>query len=902
MEVTVQTFPYHLPRILDDLATCCFVSMDFEFSGIATTSSNPNRGSQTLQARYEEVKKSADKYQILQVGLTICHEDTENASYTLKPYNVNLNPIIDRRLEVERGWTMQSSAIEFLLENKFSIDSILKQGVQYLSREEEKQVIANAIERRDRVATHTSIDVKETEHESLAFLKAVRRLVDDWLALGATREEYLNIPPPTRLGVSQSSKSLPSALNRFQKRLVHQLIEVEYPSLVTISRPDFIQIIDYNEERERSVREQRVTRVRERTWKQTGFRWVAEALAGGDLTNLDSGYFIGIMASSAAVEPKYPLNEFSDKLKQRLKEHRPVLVGHNLFSDLIYFCRCFFGPLPSKVEEFQSMAHELFPVLMDTKYMATHNCGSINPRSSLSELNENLAKKAIPKISIHPQHSKYTTQKIEHEAGYDSLLTAQVFIRLSAQLRDGGVDLPQQKSTKGAQDTSNLQQAYQEVAPDAYAEGRLQTTSGSAQKTFEQKSRPSSTGSPRAPTTRVLGTRFDLLEIEEAIDEVDSNIPIDDRRLSLGPTDSVEVMQKAASGELIPRLGAEFWKVYGNKLRVFGTLERVCVMGPSIVDSRVCRSCQETLVRRNYASTAAPSSASETISTPASTFPVVRPTHIIKAGVALSRPPQITRDLTPFEKAYFFYQKRLNERLALPFTKYFYFKRGTPADEDWKRKIRERQTPARDIGKYNAYSKEAWNDELLVGAVESEPEHQIEMLVQDAEATVNATSQDTSKKEEIPRPFPRVTEADQKNDQRSLNRALQRTLYLLVQTKDGFWKLPSSPVETGESLRVAAERTLEQSAGVNMNTWMVGYHPVGHHIYNFRHPKTDPATGQQWFGEKTFFMKGRIMAGQADLSTNVQDLQDFKWLAKEEIAKFVLPQYYSNIKNMLAER
>ncbi|GFF44506.1 54S ribosomal protein L17, mitochondrial [Aspergillus udagawae] len=581
MDVTAQSFPYHLPRILDDLATCCFVSMDFEFSGIATTSSNPNRGSQTLQARYEEVKSSADKYQILQVGLTICHENTENASYTLKPYNINLNPIIDRRLEMERHWSMQSSAIEFLLENKFSIDSILKQGVQYLSRKEEEQAIAKAIERRDRVAVHTSIDVKETEHESLAFLKAVRRLVDDWLALGATREEYLNIPPPTRLGVSQSSRSLPSALNRFQKRLVHQLIEVEYPSLVTISKPDFIQIINYNEERERSVREQRVMRVQERTWKQTGFRWVAEALAGGDLTNLDSGYFIGIMASSAAVESKYPLKEFSDTLKQRLKEHRPVLVGHNLFSDLIYFCRCFFGPLPSKVEDFQSMAHELFPVLMDTKYMATHNCGSINPRSSLSELNEKLAKKAIPKISIHPQHSKYITRKIEHEAGYDSLLTAQVFIRLSAQLRDGGVDLPQQKSTKDARVTSNFQQTYQDVASEAYVEGRLQTIPGNAKKAFEQKSRPSSIGSPKAPTTGVLGTRFDLLEIEEAIDEVDSNIPIDDRRLSLGPTESVEVMQKAANGELIPRLGADFWKVYGNKLRVFGTVERVCVMGAS---------------------------------------------------------------------------------------------------------------------------------------------------------------------------------------------------------------------------------------------------------------------------------------------------------------------------------
>lgn len=191
----------------------------------------------------------------------------------------------------------------------------------------------------------------------------------------------------------------------------------------------------------------------------------------------------------------------------------------------------------------------------------------------------------------------------------------------------------------------------------------------------------------------------------------------------------------------------------------------------------------------------------------------MKPSYTINAGVLLSRPPQITRDLTPFEKAYFFYQKRLNERLALPFTKYFYFKRGTPADEDWKRKIRERQTPARDIGKYNAYAKDAWNDELLVGAVESEPDHQVEMLVRDAEATVNATSQDTSKKEEIPRPFPRVTEADAKGDLQSLDRALQRTLYLLVQSKDGYWKLPSSPVEGEETLRMVSLPTQSKKGG-----------------------------------------------------------------------------------------
>lgn len=39
------------------------------------------------------------------------------------------------------------------------------------------------------------------------------------------------------------------------------------------------------------------------------------------------------------------------------------------------------------------------------------------------------------------------------------------------------------------------------------------------------------------------------------------------------------VMRMVDRGELIPRYGTAFWKVYGNKLRVFGTEERVCSVG-----------------------------------------------------------------------------------------------------------------------------------------------------------------------------------------------------------------------------------------------------------------------------------------------------------------------------------
>lgn len=107
-----------------------------------------------------------------------------------------------------------------------------------------------------------------------------------------------------------------------------------------------------------------------------------------------------------------------------------------------------------------------------------------------------------------------------------------------------------------------------------------------------------------------------------------------------------------------------------------------------------------------------------------------------------------------------------------------------------------------------------------------------------------------------------------------------------------------------------------QSAGLNMNTWVVGNHPVAH--YHFDYPKPQirelshhqPEDGQavvntykqQEFGEKVFFMKARIMAGQADVSKSVYGDQAFQWLSKSEIEGLVTPKYWSSIRNMLMER
>jgi poly(A)-specific ribonuclease len=129
-----------------------------------------------------------------------------------------------------------------------------------------------------------------------------------------------------------------------------------------------------------------------------GFRWIAEALTGGDLSKLDPKNFSHLVGEPKGITKERALKGFTETFRQQLKRCRPVLVGHNLFIDLIYFCECFFGNLPERVEDFVDFVHELFPLLIDTKYMATHECGSINPSSSLAELHDTLKAKTKPDI------------------------------------------------------------------------------------------------------------------------------------------------------------------------------------------------------------------------------------------------------------------------------------------------------------------------------------------------------------------------------------------------------------------------------------------------------------------------------------------------------------------------
>ena len=73
MDISRSRFPFELVSIIQLIADSHFVAFDLEFSGVAGR--RRGRKKPTLQEVYEDVKRAAEQYQVLQVGLTVVQED-----------------------------------------------------------------------------------------------------------------------------------------------------------------------------------------------------------------------------------------------------------------------------------------------------------------------------------------------------------------------------------------------------------------------------------------------------------------------------------------------------------------------------------------------------------------------------------------------------------------------------------------------------------------------------------------------------------------------------------------------------------------------------------------------------------------------------------------------------------
>ena len=185
--------------------------------------------------------------------------------------------------------------------------------------------------------------------------------------------------------------------------------------MVSVSKSDFIQLVPFDQQREDAVLQRRMARYESDLARQVGIRWLAEAMCP-DIDKVLPKDRVSPFTSGNIEALKtltYPPIEMTAEqqeahalqfvqLCKTLKEKRTVLVGHNLFLDLIYFYTFFFGPLPDRVEGFQRTIAQLFPLVFDTKYLADKiNDNSPLYRSSLQEIDQELSKLPLPIIGMN---------------------------------------------------------------------------------------------------------------------------------------------------------------------------------------------------------------------------------------------------------------------------------------------------------------------------------------------------------------------------------------------------------------------------------------------------------------------------------------------------------------------
>lgn len=192
---------------------------------------------------------------------------------------------------------------------------------------------------------------------------------------------------------------------------------------MSLSKQDFVQLVPFDKEREDVQLQRKVAWFENNLARQVGVRWLAEAIcpdvdtvlpkksvppsASGNLAALATSTFPSIELTDEEREAHiFRFNE----LCKTLKEKRTVLVGHNLFLDLIYFYTFFFGQLPDRVDGFQKTIAQLFPLVIDTKYLADKiNDNSPLYKSSLQEIDKELSKLPVPIIGMSTSPMQYTS-------------------------------------------------------------------------------------------------------------------------------------------------------------------------------------------------------------------------------------------------------------------------------------------------------------------------------------------------------------------------------------------------------------------------------------------------------------------------------------------------------------
>ncbi|XP_043665751.1 pre-piRNA 3'-exonuclease trimmer-like isoform X1 [Vespula pensylvanica] len=376
ININKHNFQKMYPTIKTSLENADVIAINAEFSGLETDESSKPSLFDTIEERYEKLRKSSEKFIIIQFGITCIEQLPYQNKYKTKMFKFFLFP---SSIPIKnRQFLWQVAAIEFLSLNDFNFNKMAYDGISYLNEVEElkfKQYLKD-----DNM-------IRNIDHMSYKETDEIKRAIDNvanWLEFSDNPDED---PEYIILKISVSSVNL--------QYLLQKILRSRFSRIWTTCNNEEITVIKVSLEIRRMLETEE-----------------------GDILNkalLDS--YIG----------------FSKVFKLLVELKKPI-VGHNILLDLIYMFKLFYKPLPKRYNDFKVETHRLFPIIYDTKYLSYQLRDEISfpPGSpyTLDALYKFFSEERRRFIVNSPNINKSIKLRVPHDSSGNSYFTGYIFIKM----------------------------------------------------------------------------------------------------------------------------------------------------------------------------------------------------------------------------------------------------------------------------------------------------------------------------------------------------------------------------------------------------------------------------------------------------------------------------------------
>lgn len=425
------------------LKNASWIAIDEEMTGISLPHGESKRLSKddSPEDRYPSLKPVPERYAIIQLGICLFEhnssrstETSDEASFHVRRYKFTLFPPDDPR--ITREITLSPSSIHFLLKNNMDLNVWANGGIPFCTGEKAEQLIGKFIERHEEVESPPHPTPTKDRRRRVVLTKDDDK--EFHARVMSSLREWLDAPIPGAgaPGGEGVSFLLPRC-NSFLRRSIYEAIERDYPYLV-LERHNNDQIRVWrltSEEKERRNHRLLVEGYNKLIQEKIGAQRIFLAL-----TKACSGQPISNRAEQAilAADAKEALEDFSPG--RCISDRKIPLVVHNGLMDLLFLMTHFHSPkLPDNWNDCKNLIQTHFPVIYDTKIMATDYCSEDN-HSSRTRLDDIYLKAVAShphwKNRIFSLNGQSQQDEQSHDAAYDAYMTGVAFCALSYAIQD----------------------------------------------------------------------------------------------------------------------------------------------------------------------------------------------------------------------------------------------------------------------------------------------------------------------------------------------------------------------------------------------------------------------------------------------------------------------------------